>query len=84
MDHPNLAKSDKDMLDTYCKIFEVDWRGIKSAEQNKEFMYSNPIHVEGTNVLAYGDLNEEKVKDMLKKACVPFVEQVASTMLNYK
>jgi hypothetical protein len=25
MEHPNLLRSDKDMLKTYCQIFEVDW-----------------------------------------------------------
>lgn len=84
MDHPSLLKSDKDMLDSYCKIFEVDWRGIKDVEQNKHFMHSHPIHVEGSNVNGYGVLDDEKVKEMLKRACVPFVQQVASHMLSHK
>ena len=27
MEHENLAGSDRSMLNTYCKIFELDWRG---------------------------------------------------------
>lgn len=72
------------MLDAYCKVFEVDWRGVKEVEQNKEFLFSHPIHVEGSNVKAYGMVDDVKVKEMLKRACVPFVEQVASTLLSYK
>lgn len=26
MEHPNLLKSDSDMLNTYCKMFELDWQ----------------------------------------------------------
>jgi hypothetical protein len=27
MEHPNLANSDKNLIDTYCYLFELDWRG---------------------------------------------------------
>ena len=47
-------------------------------------MSSNPIYIEGSSLNAYGALDEDKIKDMLKRACVPFVEQVASHMLTHK
>ena len=31
-EHPNLLKSDKDQVDLYCKMFEVDWRGDQKLE----------------------------------------------------
>lgn len=27
MEHPNLLKGDYNMLNSYCKMFELDWRG---------------------------------------------------------
>ena len=27
MEHPNLQLSDRSHLDTYCKLFKLDWRG---------------------------------------------------------
>lgn len=30
-EHPNLLKSDRDQLEIYCRMFEVDWRGDRST-----------------------------------------------------
>ena len=30
MEHPNLLKSDKDQMDLYCRMFELDWRGDRT------------------------------------------------------
>ena len=35
MEHPNLAKTDRTKLDTFCKMFELDWRG-DTALANRE------------------------------------------------
>jgi len=32
MDHPNLANSDRHLLDTYCYMFELDWRGDRTLK----------------------------------------------------
>jgi len=66
------------MLDAYCKMFELDWRGEKQAILNKEFLSSSPINIEGTNLKDYGELTNEKLRHMLKKACSPYVPQVVS------
>ena len=84
MEHPNLLKSDKAMIETYCKIFELDWKGVNESILNNEFMSTHPIYLEGQNVKAYGEIDNEKVKEMLKRACAPFVQQAASALLQQK
>lgn len=64
-------------------MFELDWRGDKTHESLQEFMSSNPIHVEGDNINSYGDITNEKVQERLRKACVPYVEETASKLLNF-
>lgn len=32
VEHPNLLRSDKELIQNYCKIFELDWRGDTSLE----------------------------------------------------
>jgi hypothetical protein len=27
MEHPNISRTDYSMIDTFCIIFELDWRG---------------------------------------------------------
>lgn len=39
MEHPNLLKSDKQILDTYCKMFELDWRGDRNFENRSQYMF---------------------------------------------
>ena len=56
MEHPNLLKSDRDQLDLYCKMFELDWRADRNFQNKQEFMSTNPIYIEGSNVKSYGEV----------------------------
>ena len=49
-EHPSLLNSDADQLDLYCRMFELDWRGDSSYKNKQEFMSSNPIYLQGTNL----------------------------------
>lgn len=61
LEHPNLLKSDHAMLDTYCKLFELDWKGDKTLENRSNLMFQNPIYIDGTNIKSYGEITNEKV-----------------------
>ncbi len=64
-EHPNLQKSDADQLELYSKMFELDWRRDSSYDNRNEFMSSNPIYLEGTNLKSYGEINADSVKEKL-------------------
>lgn len=32
MEHPNLQKADKNMLNAYCRMFELDWKGDQTLD----------------------------------------------------
>lgn len=49
------------MLSSYCRIFEVDWKGQKEALLNGEYMSTHPIALEGTNLNSYGSVDNERV-----------------------
>lgn len=75
------------MLDTYCTIFELDWRKDRAFKNKKEFLSINPVYVakrDGTNFQDYGRVDKFEALAMLKKACVPFVGDIAKSMVNYK
>jgi hypothetical protein len=76
-EHPNLLKSDADQIELYSKMFELDWRGDQNYDNRNQFMSSNPIYVEGSNLKAYGEVTAEVVKDKLQRACIPYVEETA-------
>lgn len=44
-EHPNLSKVDYDKLKTFCRLFELDWRGDRSCDNKKKFMAVNPIYI---------------------------------------
>ena len=81
MEHPSLLKSDRDQLELYTKMFELDWRGDRAYVNRHQFMSSNPIYLEGSNLKSYGEVNEEFVKDKLQRACAPYVEVAAERLL---
>jgi hypothetical protein len=61
MEHPNISRTDYSMIDTFCTIFELDWRGDNSVKNKKEFLATNPIYlnfkdVTKSNFEKYGDI----------------------------
>ena len=64
MEHENLAGSDRSMLDTYCKLFELDWRGDASIDNREQFMLTNPIYMDKndrTSLKTVGRINNKRV-----------------------
>lgn len=45
MEHPNLNRSDRAILDSYAKMFKLDWRGDQSIDAKDEFMCTHPIYL---------------------------------------
>lgn len=45
MEHPNISQSDYEKVDTFAKMFELDWRGDRAISNKKEFLSSNPVYL---------------------------------------
>ena len=70
MEHPNLAKTDRSKLDTFCKMFELDWRGDRSLDNKKEFLSSNPVYFNrsmNSNLCGYS--GPVQVTALIRNAC---------------
>ena len=76
MEHPNLKNSDRSTLDTYCNLFELDWKFDKSVENREKFLIENPVYLDSKyepnleNILG---INQKWISDKIKTACVPFL-----------
>jgi hypothetical protein len=46
-------------------MFELDWRRDSSYDNRNEFMSSNPIYLDGSNLKSYGEITPETVKEKL-------------------
>lgn len=80
-EHPNTTKSDYAKLDSFCKLFDLDWRGDRDVKNKKEFLASNPIYLtenDRSNFQGYGHIGNSEVTAMLRKACTPFVADLAN------
>ena len=70
MEHPNTSKSDYSLIDTFCEIFEIDWRGDKSVNNKKEFLATNPIYLNfkdtKTNFEGYGAVGNVEATAMIQ------------------
>lgn len=70
MEHPNLSKSDYTKLDTFARMFELDWRGDRKLENKKEFLATHPVYTKSENsVEGYGQIGNFEASAMLKVAC---------------
>ena len=85
MDHPNLANSDRQKLDTFSTMFELDWRGDRNINNKNEFLATNPVHMQPTdqsNFQKYGNIGNFEAATLLRLACAPFVESLAQDMIS--
>lgn len=57
LEHENLNEVDRNLLEHYCRIFELDWRGDQTYDNKDEMMATNPIYLTGTNTKKFGTLD---------------------------
>ena len=70
LEHPNLTKSDYKKLDTFAKMFELDWRSDRKLENKKEFLATHPVYTKNEpNIEGYGQIGNFEVSAMLRVAC---------------
>mmetsp|Transcript_31265 Transcript_31265/g.47855 ORF Transcript_31265/g.47855 Transcript_31265/m.47855 type:complete len:94 (+) Transcript_31265:4948-5229(+) len=83
MEHPNLRPSDFSKLDTFSRMFELDWRGDIDLENKKRFLSMHPVylhHEDRSNFSGYGTLGNFEMSAMMRHACVPFVGELAQSL----
>ena len=76
MEHANLANSDRSMLDTYCKLFELDWRGDSALENREQFLMTSPIYMhprDRPNLAEHAAITNESATRQIQQACQPFL-----------
>jgi hypothetical protein len=77
MEHPNLANSDRNLLDTYCFMFELDWRGDRTMKNQDQFLFHNPVYMQA----AESNLIDGVVANQrLRRASVPFFGPLVDKM----
>jgi len=60
MEHKNLNEVDRNLLEHYCRMFELDWRGDKDFSNKEEMLATNPVYLAGSNTKAFGRIDNEK------------------------
>ena len=64
MEHPNISRTDRSALETYCTLFELDWRGDRHVDNQDKFLYQNPIYMndsQASSLAPYRDLDRPKM-----------------------
>lgn len=86
MEHPNLSNFDRANLDTYCTVFELDWRGDRNIDNREEFLMTNPIYINrkewlATNTDHFAKFKDpEYIKERVKLAHTPFLDDLVKSM----
>ena len=67
-------------------MFELDWKSDKinkwdQSHHFKSMLAASPVYLEGDNVKSYIDLNQNDLKNMIKRACEPYVPEVARLLV---
>ena len=45
MEHPNLRRSDRSTLDSYTRMFKLDWRCDQEIVSKDEFLCTHPVYL---------------------------------------
>lgn len=70
MEHPNLSRADAVNLDSFCKLFHLDWRGDMTVANREEFMATHPIYLNIKDQTADPkQMTNESVSLALRRAC---------------
>lgn len=83
IEHPNLSNVDRQKLDTFSKMFELDWRGDRLIENKREYLGTNPVYMgkDKTNSKGYGVIENFEANTLLRLSCIPFVPGLAAKMM---
>lgn len=68
-------------MEAYTRMFEVDWKGDRALVNKQEFMMTNPIYLEGSNLKQFGEITPEVIRDRIQRACASYVEEAASKLI---
>jgi len=85
MEHPNISMVDYDKMNTFSRMFELDWRGDRSVSNKAQFLATNPVYMserDASNFGSYEHLGNFEVTSMLRQACAPYLEDLAAKMGN--
>jgi hypothetical protein len=86
MEHPNLSNFDRANLDTYCTVFELDWRGDRSIDNRDEFLMTNPVYMHKKDWLATETTHFDEFKDgeyikkRVRTAHTPFLDELVKIL----
>eukprot|EP00349_Pseudokeronopsis_sp_Brazil_P009869 CAMPEP_0202978412 /NCGR_PEP_ID=MMETSP1396-20130829/84843_1 /ASSEMBLY_ACC=CAM_ASM_000872 /TAXON_ID= /ORGANISM="Pseudokeronopsis sp., Strain Brazil" /LENGTH=159 /DNA_ID=CAMNT_0049717371 /DNA_START=1160 /DNA_END=1639 /DNA_ORIENTATION=- len=77
LEHPNLLRSDKQHLEAFCKMFELDWQGEKATKKNNDFfLFEKPVCLQGDNLKIYEEIDRDKLSKTLKMASADYLKEV--------
>jgi len=82
MEHPSLANSDRNTLETYCSLFELDWRGDKSIASQEKILCTNPVYMEPTSDDTPTTIDAAEAIKMLNKAGVEYLGPLTKKMFD--
>ena len=82
-EHKNTANSDRSMLNAYCRLFELDWRGDSSLDNREQFMFTNPVYMhekDRPNMATFDYITNESVLKQVRQACQPYLPNLITKM----
>ena len=77
VNHPNITPIDKDQLEAYSDMFEIRWR-----EDIDQPLMLSPVYCKDSRV-ANDDLEEENISEKMRKAGIPYLENLKEKILSH-
>lgn len=84
MEHPNLAKNDRYHLESYCKMFELDWRMDSHYTNLDQLLLKKPIYLNSqdrSNTLQTPDLDTNWAAEKLGQSQTPYLKDLANKFM---
>ena len=78
VNHPNVSVLDKEQLETYSDMFDLQWRD----DISKPLMI-NPIYTKDSRKLE-NDLDEESISEKMRRANIPYLDNLTKRVMEHK
>ena len=76
VNHPQINSIDKDQLESYCDMFDLRWR-----DDPEKPLLTSPVYTQDSRKLE-SDMDKVSASEKMRKACIPYIEELKNKMMN--
>jgi hypothetical protein len=78
VNHPSINLFDKEQLESYCDMFEMQWR-----EDPLKPLLASPVYLKDNKKMDKSALSEKQVSERMRKAGIPYMNSIKNKIIAF-